>query len=552
MPHFTTYRLVDDFELAPEDERADFGRFADFADHDVVAVGPQPRQGFSAMLYTWRTSPHPPPWSSFVQEGFGDEFGVPMVAAVGALLVLRLEPERKYFAFAFGSTGRFLLRAGGWRRGYGLKTAVNLIYPRGLTEDQSRTRLVSVDAKRRGPERLRSRTQASHATTLEALDLDRYRDVMDGVTGRPHDKGLWGMRMTGADALSFGAEVRFPELGNLCRRIDQAHARDDYKERFQLLDDIKPVTDPELRLRLCEEVTSRLRDERAGEFDLAPPEILDHAQVAAFRFYFDGHSKVQHPDLLLAAFLTGLKRRDGPEAIEVDFLRSHHIAAISGDGQVIHRWPAWRCLSGDVTLDNHRYVLDEGDFFEVSDTFCEALDEEIGTLDREVLSLPDSQAGMREDEYNKAASEQLVGSLCLDRQLIRISSRTTPVELCDILAADRKLIHVKRHLGSADLSHLFLQGHNSATLLQDLREFRQEAHGVMNKVAGRDCGEEMFPLSGVRPSDYEVVYAIVARWHGRSLVEALPFFSKLSLRHLAHELKSRGFQVACQRIPDGT
>jgi len=129
---------------------------------------------------------------------------------------------------------------------------INLIYPRELTEGQSRARFASVDTKRRGPERLRSRTQASHATTLEGLDRDRYRDVMDGVTGRPHDKDRWGIRMTGADALSFGAEIRFPELGQLCRHVDQAHARDDYKGRLQLLDDIQPVTDPALRQRLCD------------------------------------------------------------------------------------------------------------------------------------------------------------------------------------------------------------------------------------------------------------------------------------------------------------
>jgi uncharacterized protein (TIGR04141 family) len=150
------------------------------------------------------------------------------------------------------------------------------------------------------------------------------------------------------------------------------------------------------------------------------------------------------------------------------------------------------------------------------------------------------------------ASDRLAGSLCLDGKVIRVTSRTTPVELCDILTADRKVIHVKRHLGSADLSHLFLQGHNSATLLQDLREFRQEAQTLMNSVASSDRGEEMFPLSGVTPGDFEVVYAIVARWRDRSLVEALPFFSKLSLRHLARELRSRGFHVACQRVPDGT
>ena len=552
MTHFTSYRLVDDFEPAAGGDDADFGRFIDFADHELASIGPRSLQGFAAMAYTWRSPPHHPPWSAIMQEGFGDDFGIPAIASVGALLVVRLEPEQKYFAFAFGSTGRFLLRLGGWRRSYGLKTAINLIYPRELTEEQSRARFVSVDTKRRGPERLRSRTQASHATTLEALDLDRYRDVMDGVTGRPHDHELWGVRLTGADALSFGAEIAFPELGELCRRIDQAHARDDYKDHFQLLDDIQPVTDPALRQRLSQEVTSRLSDERASEFDLAPPDILDHAHVASFRFYFDGASKVQRPDLLLAAFLTGVRSRNDSAAVDFEFLRSHHITALSGDGQVIHRWPAWRCLAGELSLDGNRYVLDEGDFFAVSATFCDALDDEIRQLDRVAISLPDSEAGMREAEYNKMASDRLAGSLCLDGKVIRVTSRTTPVELCDILTADRKVIHVKRHLGSADLSHLFLQGHNSATLLQDLREFRQEAQTLMNSVASSDRGEEMFPLSGVTPGDFEVVYAIVARWRDRSLVEALPFFSKLSLRHLARELRSRGFHVACQRVPDGT
>ncbi len=166
--------------------------------------------------------------------------------------------------------------------------------------------------------------------------------------------------------------------------------------------------------------------------------------------------------------------------------------------------------------------------------------------------MPDSKPGMREGEYNTMASALLSQCLCLDGRLIRVASRTTPVELCDILTTDGKLVHVKRHLGSADLSHLFLQGHNSATLLQDLPEFRQEAQALVNSVAGRDCGGAMFPLSGVRPSDFEVVFAIVAPWRERSVVEAMPFLGKLTPRHLARELTSRGFQVTCQRIPDGT
>jgi uncharacterized protein (TIGR04141 family) len=203
-------------------------------------------------------------------------------------------------------------------------------------------------------------------------------------------------------------------------------------------------------------------------------------------------------------------------------------------------------------MDGQRFVLDEGDFFVVSAAFREELDREVAGLDRQAVELPASEGGMGEAAYNLMATERLDGALCLDRQLVRVSSRTTPIELCDILTSERKLVHVKRHLGSADLSHLFLQGENSAVLLQESQEFRQAAQEVLNRVAARNCGEEVFPLLGVRPGDYEVVYGIVARWRERSLVEALPFFSKISLRHVALALRSRGFGVACVRVADGT
>ena len=132
MPHFPCYRLVDNFGLAARGDDDDFGRFVDSEGHDPSPIGPQSEKGFSAILYSWRTPLHSPPWSSFMKDGFISELHIPAVAAVGALLVVRIEPEQKYFAFSFGSTGRFLLREGSWRRGYGLKAAINLTVAREL------------------------------------------------------------------------------------------------------------------------------------------------------------------------------------------------------------------------------------------------------------------------------------------------------------------------------------------------------------------------------------------------------------------------------------
>ena len=46
------------------------------------------------------------------------------------------------------------------------------------------------------------------------------------------------------------------------------------------------------------------------------------------------------------------------------------------------------------------------------------------------------------------------------------------------------------------------------------------------------------------PAQFEVVYAIIEDWGGRTPAAALPFFSKINLREVANNLRARGFRVA--------
>src|SRR5262249_43491090 len=106
--------------------------------------------------------PHQPGWAGFVLDGFDsvskdrsaapaedtpEPLHLPLMSSVGAAIILKLVPEGYVFAFTFGITGRFLLKHEAWRRGYGLQTALNLIYPRVGVEGGT-GRLVAVDAKR--------------------------------------------------------------------------------------------------------------------------------------------------------------------------------------------------------------------------------------------------------------------------------------------------------------------------------------------------------------------------------------------------------------------
>jgi uncharacterized protein (TIGR04141 family) len=230
-------------------------------------------------------------------------------------------------------------------------------------------------------------------------------------------------------------------------------------------------------------------------------------------------------------------------------MRTNRIFALSGDGGEVHSWTAWKCLSGELLVDDATYVLDEGDFYEVNGDYLAELDAAIAAIPLARVNLPGSTPIEREGWYNGRAASIREGLLLLDTKTVKITSKTTPIEICDLLTSDRQLVHVKRHLGSADLSHLFSQGVVSACLLQESPEFRKD---VIAKIAEVGNGKHEFAFihpDSFRTSDFEVVYAIAERWKGRTFEKALPFFSKINLREAAQNLRGRGFNVSLHQIP---
>jgi uncharacterized protein (TIGR04141 family) len=341
MPGFTCYKLHDTVNGRMP---ADLDEYVDLEDQSPEVYGPEDRDDFTAKLYICTGVPHPPAWGGFVHSGFSTMPSLPEIGSVGAAIVLKLKPENRHFAFTFGTTGRFLLNQNAWQRGYGLQTALNLIYPRDGRETSGK--LVAVDAKRRSGNTMRSRRQASRATAFEAFDVDKLRDLVGGATGKPNDP-QWGRRITGADALHFEADNEFGRLGKLCRDIEATHDREDYKEKFAWLDAIRPIYDPILLTSLENHIVDRLLTGDVTDLELAPPEIVNWPEVAGFRYHFEARQSYIRPELRLVDYLNGLRtKEDDPDAPDVEFFRRRYIRAIGADSQEVHKWPVWRCLSG--------------------------------------------------------------------------------------------------------------------------------------------------------------------------------------------------------------
>lgn len=541
MPNLACYRLRDEIDGSAVQ---DFNGYLAAETGDVQVHGPIAGDGFEAKLFVTSVPPRQPLWASFLDQGFTQADQWPTISSAGALLIVRVdEPELGYFAFTFGTLGRFLLRPDAHRRAYGLRAALNLMYPSGDSSNPSRLR--SLDSHRHDRSTVRARRQTSTASTFEVFDVDRMREILRTAVGRPADQDRWGLRVGGGDALNISPELQFSEVGQLCRDIHAASIRTDYRERFAWLDDVQPVMDPQTVGQLHEAVLAMLRAGKTEELDLGPPSIIDWERIHGFRLPTDSR-KVFRPEMRLEDLVRGLDHKGYLEDLDLPFMRRNNVIAVDGDGASVERWPLWRCLVGTFVVDETTFVLDDGDFWAINPDFQKRLDSEIDAIP-ELNWLPPATATMREDGYNQLAASVTKGCLLLDKRLITISSKTTPVELCDLLTAERQLVHVKRHLGSRDLSHLFSQGAVAAELLQSDAEFRDAAQQVVRGVAEGDT-HAFFPTAGIDTREFGVVYAIVADWKDRSYAQALPFFSKVNLRRAVADIRNRGFDVACARV----
>lgn len=551
MPQLTVYRILN----APRSFRGD--HFERAIDPEVLPRLKQyhaTRPRFEARLFLAQPEPSEPEWVNFLRPAYA-EIDVPESAANAALLMLRLlKPRDAFFAITFG-TGRFLLRHGIYRRGYGLRVALNAMLQAGGAAGSARLR--AVDLKTVAAQTLHTRHQASRETTFDVFEMDTQRDLLKAVTGAPATDAL-GTRVTGADAMALNAKVTFDKLGDLCGDLVLLEKKKDYLRDFDWIDNIHAVTNPDSIANLQRVVVACLEEGCASDLVLAPPEIVDWDTIASFRFSFAA-GREPMPDLTLEAYLDAWSRTRQHEPLTADRLKLHRVEALDSDGRVTHHWTVFRCLDGEIEHRGKRYLVSEGDFYEIAASYRQQLDRELNGITESDVALPTSKRVRgqleSEDAYNRRAAHELK-ALLLDKQTVKLSSHVTPIEVCDIFTSDRRFIHVKRHLASATLSHLFAQGAVSADLFLMSHDYRKAVRSTIERLqkdsdARLRTFTKLIDVDRPAPSEYEIVYAIVAEWRGRSLTEALPFFSKVNLRRHLRDLRRMGYRVGYCRVAVG-
>lgn len=479
-------------------------------------------------LFVVGTPPRPPWWLSYFDHHASEDLPVGLFNASTAAVLL-LEVEDRLFAFTFGH-GRHLLDLERVEQDFGLKVVLNTVAP-----DQ----LKSVDTRTIDELTLHARRDVSRDASLSAFGLDVSRDMLRSVVGTPRDQSL-GRRLVGSDSLALNTHRQAPELPGLCSRLLEDYHSTVYREHFDFIDFLRPVRDAVQIAELEQMLIDGLHRKEITDLHLAAPEVLDWLGISGFRFSTQPADAELDTDPRISSYLDSTI---GP--VDIDSLKRHHqlFAISSADGDIFRSWPVYRCLVYEVQLGETLYVLSAGEWYRVKVSYKERVYDDVAAIPDLGITLPAAAAEDREVDYNQRAALS-AGLLCLDRALIQ-DGGPDQMEICDLLTPSGGFIHVKSRGSSSTLSHLFLQGINSAERLLQDREFRERAR---DRIAGLDPSfSELIPIRRPRPEDHEISFVVITR-SDRPTRLTLPFFSLVSLRSAASRLSTLGFPVTVAKV----
>jgi uncharacterized protein (TIGR04141 family) len=331
------------------------------------------------------------------------------------------------------------------------------------------------------------------------------------------------------------SDVSLEQLGDALESYRELAERKDYVQNFPWVDNVREVRNSSLRIQLDKQL---VRDLARGKGDawLAPPEIIDWASTAGFR-YSSRKSATLYEDLDINDYFTESGSRKDLTDGRLTQDRVYHIRS-EGDA-TSHSWPVIRCLVAECEHKGRRYVLNEGLWYEIDGDFLVEVEDFCNSIPKSAIPFPVYRT-KGEGAYNKkVVANNKDDFWLLDQKLIQFRGRGS-VEVCDIFTRRKVFIHVKRYSASSTLSHLFAQGSVSAELMISEPKFRYE---FQQKIPAEFRWGD--PNDSIRASEFEVCFAIICR-PGKGLT--LPFFSKVSLRTAAKGLMQRGYQISIAAI----
>jgi uncharacterized protein (TIGR04141 family) len=489
---------------------------------EIAIVG---NLGFQAKAYLQPNRQTPPKWINF----FGDHLELPdnLYNTTNSLLFL-IKVRDRVFAVTAGS-GFSAVNRTRIEPNFGLRVTLNAIDPE---------KLKGLDSRRIDNRATQRRVLVSSESHIGDFDFDLDEDMISLVSESPRN-GALARRLAGADSLSLTGDYALSDLGAKCEALLDAFNSDAYRTHFEFIDHLRLEKDASIRDGLNQALADALSNRQKDKLLLAYPEIdfwtkAERYKVTANR----GSTEIE--DVTLDEVYKALDAR-GIERVDPNMVR---IIGLDEDGNAV---TLSRTLFDYAVFERQynggTYLLSMRKWFRIADSYLAEVDEAIQNIDQidNAAFLPPIEVGQKEAEYNLAAANS--DRLCLDKNLFTGLPGTSSVEVCDLLTRQREFIVVKRYNGSSTLSHMFAQALVSAELFNDLRQYRE----FVTQQVPNDW-PVLFDVDTPDKRAISFVYAIAGA-SGGELVNVLPFFSKVNLRHSVRAIKRMNFQVKVCLVP---
>jgi uncharacterized protein (TIGR04141 family) len=221
-----------------------------------------------------------------------------------------------------------------------------------------------------------------------------------------------------------------------------------------------------------------------------------------------------------------------------------------GDNAISPDIPLRKWIAFEQDLDGNRYFLHDGGWYLMDSDYADQLRDRVQQIfdrkwDRSLPPWPPNtdEKTWHEEAYNKLAGAE-TGGVVLDRKLIHTKQNSRGFEACDILMPDGALVHVKNIDSSSPASHLFAQGHNSASILASDSEARAKLRTRVEANGGSP--------SLVKSKPPAIVFGIARRSGKPFTAQTLYSFSQVTLVRTVDDLESRGISVYVVAIPNGS
>ncbi|KVL10866.1 hypothetical protein WL14_29290 [Burkholderia cepacia] len=480
----------------------------------------------SARLYVKKAPPlTKPAWSKFLIDGQEVPDGLfEGRRSEGAVLIFR--NDETTFALTFG-TGFHMVDLDHVVRDFGLRVALSASDP---------DRLRSLDKASYESNPLNTRSQSPRDADIFDLLINTETDLIYAITGTSTEP-LFGSHVTGRDALTISPEITLDDLPTVLAEAFRRYERG-LPERFAWVEDLRREKDSDTLQILDMELSSILQaDHLPDNVWLGEPEIVDWESQIGYSFDLRERTLI-HKTLQLPTLLEYMTEHGDDPTVEA--LKRHHIYAIDDRFSPLKKWSAYRCLYAEIANGEQTYILRNGDWHEIKQSFIERVDGQLSTLEVDKIEMPLFKH-VSEAAYNESVAADSAAYELLDRKTVPFGGAYDKIEFCDLVRDGRDLIHVKIYKNSATLSHLFAQGSVAAETFVADEIFRTKLN---DRLPARIKLSD--PAVKPKASNYRIVYAVVTT---KDLPQALPFFSRVTLKNAIATLTALGFAVAIAKIP---